>query len=293
LTAPISANDINSSVTAQVTVVNPPNFVSNSFAFPITPYTPPTITTSALPATEAGKFYNFGLAVSGGAPPFAWGLGAGSPNLPLNLVLDQSTGRITGTVAPSEVGNATNFMAQVTDSSSTVPPPATRTLHILVVGAGTLGNNNNCPGGGSTAGTTFISNGVIRASISPYGDIDVYSFHAMAGAQVTIETFAQQLDIDTNLTQRSDFLDTVMELLDPTCAPIALNDDLSLTPHIQDSLIRVSGTNPFPANPPENPADKPAPTTLAQTGFYYIRIRDFRGDGRPDLIYDLSLTGAD
>ena len=28
-------------------------------------------------------------------------------------------------------------------------------------------------------------------------------------------------------------------------------------------------------------------------GTYYIRVSDLRGDGRPDFIYDLSLSGAD
>jgi hypothetical protein len=31
---------------------------------------------------------------------------------------------------------------------------------------------------------------------------------------------------------------------------------------------------------------------LPTTGKYFIRVRDFRGDGRPDLIYDLQLSGA-
>ena len=290
LTAAIDAGDIASTGSAQVTVSTPTPGGGVSNALTLTIMTPPpfAVATSRLPDTAAGKFYYFIVYSSGGVPPATWTLTAGS--LPLGLTLDGPTGLISGTVDPAAAGTTASFTLQAADSATT-PHTATRDLSITVQ-AGPLGRNDTCTAG-TPAGTTAISNGRLRASISPYGDIDVYSFHATAGAQVTIETFAQQLDIDTNLTQRIDFLDTVMELLDPNCAPIALNDDLSLTPHIQDSLIRVSGTNPFPANPPENPADVPAPTTLTQTGFYYIRIRDFRGDGRPDLIYDLSLTGAD
>ena len=40
-------------------------------------------------------------------------------------------------------------------------------------------------------------------------------------------------------------------------------------------------------------ADVTPPTSLPYTGTYFIRVRDFRGDGRPDLIYELSLSGAD
>ena len=29
------------------------------------------------------------------------------------------------------------------------------------------------------------------------------------------------------------------------------------------------------------------------TGTYYVHVADLRGDGRPDLLYELSLSGAD
>jgi hypothetical protein len=64
----------------------------------------------------------------------------------------------------------------------------------------------------------------------------------------------------------------VLELLDSSCNQLTANDDLSLNPHIQDSLI--------------------GNFNLPYTGTYFLRVRDFRSDGRPDLIYDLSLMGA-
>ncbi len=292
LTAVIPSTDIASAGSVPVTVTNPPpgGGTSAPATFTVTPLTPVKIATTRLPSTAGGKDYNYVLAANGGAPPFMmWVVTSGG--LPSGLSLDSASGRITGTVDPAAAGTTANFTVQVTDSAAS-PQTTTQALSLQVV-AGALGRNDTCPGGGSTAGSTFISNGTIRATISPYGDIDVYAFHATAGAQVTIETFAQQLDIGTNLTTRTDFLDTVLELLDQNCNVIALNDDLSASPHIQDSLIRVSTTNAFPTNPPDNPNDKPAPTSLTQTGIYYIRVRDFRGDGRPDLIYDLTLSGAD
>ena len=59
---------------------------------------------------------------------------------------------------------------------------------------------------------------------------------------------------------------------------------------VQDSLIRIS-SDPFPAT--TDSGGKRAPTALPYTGTYFIRVRDFRGDGRPDFIYDLTLSGAD
>jgi hypothetical protein len=142
-------------------------------------------------------------------------------------------------------------------------------LSILVRAAG-LGSNDSCTAG-TTGGTTSISNGQIRASISPYGDIDVYSFQGTAGAQVTIEIFAQRLDLDGDSATRDSYLDSVLELLDSNCSLLSFNDDID-PGVVQDSLIQNY--------------------VLPYSGTYFIRVRDFRGDGRPDLIYELSLSGA-
>jgi hypothetical protein len=93
-----------------------------------------------------------------------------------------------------------------------------------------------------------------------------------AGAQVTIEIFAQRLDLDGNPGTRDSWLDSVVQLLGSDCSQLTFNDDIN--PGImQDSLIQN-----FP---------------LPSTGTYFLVVRDFRGDGRPDLIYELSLSGAD
>jgi len=89
----------------------------------------------------------------------------------------------------------------------------------------------------------------------------------------------------------------MVELLDETCpAPtlggtstLAWNDDID-PGIVQDSLIRVS-SDPFPTT--TDLGGKRPPTALPYTGTYFLRVRDYRGDGRPDLIYELSLSGAD
>jgi hypothetical protein len=189
---------------------------------------------------------------------------AGAP--PTGLQLDATTGLISGTVT----GGTATFTVTATDSSVPTPNTATRALSIQVA-AGPLPRNDVCTPG-STVGTTPISNGRIRASISPYGDVDVYSFHGTAGAQVTIEIFALRLDLDGNPATRDSQLDSITQLLNGSCSELVFNDDID-PGIIQDSLI--------------------SNYTLPSTGTYFIVVRDFRGDGRPDLIYELSLSGAD
>ncbi len=77
--------------------------------------------------------------------------------------------------------------------------------------------------------------------------------------------------MDGDPATRDSFADTVVELLDNSCTQLTYNDDID-PGVIQDSLILNF--------------------SLPYTGTYYIRVRDFRGDGRPDLIYELRLSGA-
>lgn len=268
LAAMISSSDIAAAGTAKVTVFNPApgGGTSAALTFTIEKLTPPVIATKQLPDTAAGKVYDFTLAGSGGAPPLTWSLASGT--LPPDLTLDATTGRISGTVNPSAAGSTANFAVRATDSAVT-PQTVDQALSIRVRTAG-MGVNDFCTSG-TTDGTTQISNGQIRASISPYGDIDVHSFQGTAGAQVTIEIFAQRLDLDGDSATRDSYLDSILELLDSNCTQLTFNDDID-PGVVQDSLI-------------ENYA-------LPYSGIYFIRVRDFRGDGRPDLIYELSLSGA-
>jgi len=265
LTTAITANDIATPGAVQVTVFNPTpaGGTSNALTFTIAATQPLAITTTQLPASATGKPYDFTLGSVGGVPPITWNLAAGSP--PTGLTLD-ATGRISGMIG----GGSSSFTVQATDSSVPTPNTDTRALTIQVA-AGPLPRNDVCTPG-TTVGTTAISNGRIRASISPYDDIDVYSFHGTAGAQVTIEIFAQRLDLDGNPATRDSQLDSVTQLLNGSCSELTFNDDID-PGIIQDSLI--------------------SSYTLPSTGTYFIVVRDFRGDGRPDLIYELSLSGTD
>ena len=230
---------------------------------------PVKLLTTALPPTGGNKSYYFIPAATGGAPPYTWSIPSGS--LPSGLALDPTTGLLSGTVSPSAVGASSPFTLQVEDSLAT-PQKGTQSLSISVLAS--LPRNDDPPPCGSASDTaTPISNGRLRASISPFGDVDVYSFHGTAGSEVTLETFAERLDLFGDGLRHS-FLDSFLELLDGGCNQIAFDDDIIANGvhTTQDSLIDF---------------------TLPANGTYYIRVRDLRGDGRPDLIYELSLSGAD
>jgi hypothetical protein len=243
-----------------------------------------------LPTSAAGKPYYFLLASTGGVTPLSWSVTAGS--LPGGLTLGATTGLISGTVS----GGSSSFTITASDAAAT-PHTGSRDLNIQVVPS--LGRNDGVCTAGTSDQATAISNGTIRASISPYADIDVYSFQGTQGAQVDIEIFARRLQLGTVLNGTPSYLDSMMELLNSSCNTIAFNDDID-PGVIQDSKISVSST-PFPSPPcPSSSgsgsapcADITPPTALPATGTYYIRIRDFRGDGRPDMVYDLTLSGAD
>ena len=121
-----------------------------------------------------------------------------------------------------------------------------------------------------------ISSGFLDASISPLGDIDVYSFQGTAGSVIDIETYAQRQKLGgdpNNVAINADaFLDTYLELLDANCERLTYNDDIESGINTDSS---ISGY------------------VLPYTGTYYIRVSDLRGDGRPDFGYELDLSGAD
>jgi hypothetical protein len=263
--AAITASDIAAPAAVPVTVVNPTPVggTSNAVNFAVAAALPLAITTTQLPPSTGGKYYDITLGSVGGTPPITWTITSG--NLPAGtLTLDSTSGRVAGTVDVVDSDTPSSFTVQATDSSAT-PQQDSKPLSVLVK-KDALGSNDTCP-----AGTTPISNGRIRASISPYGDIDVYSFSGTGGTKVTIEIFAQRLDLDNDPTTRDSQLDSIVELLNSGCVQLTYSDDID-PGIIQDSLIQDY--------------------TLPANGTYFIRVRDFRGDGRPDLIYELSLSGA-
>jgi hypothetical protein len=263
LSAAITGDDLAAAGTAAVTVFNPTpgGGTSGSLSFTINSASTLSVLTTRLPDASHSKTYSYALQAGGGLSPYTWSVAAGS--LPSGLSLS-SAGVISGTPPTVTSDSTSSFTVQVSDSAFRANT-ATQPTGILVRAAG-LGRNETC----STA--TSISNGVTRASISPYGDIDVYSFHGTAGNRVTIEIYAQRLTLYSGSTTTDDFLDSFLELLNSSCSDLTYNDDIN--PGVnRDSLI--------------------SSFALPYTGTYYIRVSDLSGNGRPDFIYELHLTGAD
>jgi hypothetical protein len=263
LRAAILSDDLSSARTVAVTVFNPApgGGTSGSLSFIVNSIQPLAIRTLRLPDASPSKAYEYTLQASGGILPYSWTLASGS--LPAGLSL-ASSGLISGTPSAVPGDTTVNFMAQVGDDA--YQPKTLVQPFSIRVRAGNLGRNDSC------SAATPISEGVIRASISPYGDIDVYSFQGTAGAQITAGISAQNLSIYSDSAGRDVFLDSLLEILDSDCNRLIYSDDVEMGVD-QDSLIEDYG--------------------LPYTGTYYLRVSDLRGDGRPDFIYELQLSGAD
>ena len=219
------------------------------------------VLTKSLPDGKNGMDYDYALQAAGGIPAYSWTLDSGS--LPLGLTL-ASNGTISGNPAAVASDTTSPFSVRIRDSVSST---TTQALSIRVRSRN-IGRNDVC----DPTTASVISNGTIRASISPYGDIDVYSFHASAGAHIFAEIKAQRLSLYGDPTSTDIFLDSFLEILDSNCARLGYNDDL------EPGIVKDSAISNF---------------YIPQTGTYYMRISDVRGDGRPDYIYALQLSGAD
>lgn len=219
------------------------------------------------------------VVASFGTPPYTF-TNTG-PALPSWLTLDSSTGQLSG--IPT---TPANFQISIGVADASSPPQHANGFAQLNVRA-PLGRND------SVATATPLGNGYFSASISPYldpaptsapGDNDYYKIIAVAGTTLHVQTYAKYFN-------QNNPLDTVIEILDSnghqlsTCnqpggattnfTSACLNDDISATPHIQDSALDFMAQGTAPA-----------------TATVYAHVFDWRGDARPDMIYNLSVSGA-
>jgi hypothetical protein len=221
----------------------------------------------------------------GGTPPYQFAITSGT--LPTGLVLDPNTGAVSG--MPTVANSNTFATIRVTDSS----PTAQSAFGFFGISVAAPIGRNDTPAR-ATVLSTPTSTASFQGSISPYidppngapsaGDSDFYRLEVLAGSVVHLETFAKR-------SNNNNPLDTVIEITDGngvrlnTCrqsgdtgntflAP-CINDDISASPHVQDSGI-----------------DYQVPGVAPATSSFFVHVFDWRGDARPDMTYWLNVSGV-
>lgn len=259
---------------------SPPEIVSGQFTIQVIP--PPLSVANSIPQKMLfNRSFSGRVIAVGGIPPYQFSLLSGSTLPPGLSAVDPSGGQINGT--PTTLGTY-SFQVGVTDSSS---PPQTAAGSFFVTVANPSGRND------TPRTATPITNGSITASISPYidppgnaplpGDTDYYKLVSVGGATVHVETQAQRW-------HPGNLLDTVIEIVDgnnnrfTTCrqpgdtgtfASACINDDISSNPVVKDSAL-----------------DFQVPGAANVSTTFYVHVLDWRGDARPDMLYELQVSGV-
>ena len=225
---------------------------------------PLSIATSMLPAASVNQPYQVTLATGGGVSPFTWTLASGT--LPPGVLL-LNDGKVIGTATAT---GTFNFTVRVQDGT---PSTATRSLTVQIVPGGVRND--------SVANATEISNGVIRASISPYGDSsmatdsDYYRLSAAPGAVVKLELLP------------AGPIDPLLEIVDPNGGRLSLCSAASAGPFTAGCISDYEDSDVLPSARIffQAPAGS-TPATL------FVHVLDWRGDARPDMLYDLKVSRA-
>ena len=227
----------------------------------------PDITTAALANARIDTAYDQRILAAGGVPPYSFAITDG--DLPNQLTLNPNTGRITGT--PDTLGTEA-FEVTVTDSCPTVATQALR----ITVDAASLGRNDTI-----ADATALPGDGAYGASISPSGDPNS-TFDPDEDYYAITTTAATDVTIDINAQVNNSPIDTVIEVVNaagvrlntcgaPAYASACVHDDEDLGVSLDSFLeLRVNG-----------------PTT------FYIHVVDWGSNARPDMLYDLVISGVE
>jgi hypothetical protein len=224
-----------------------------------------TIVNAGLPSGRVGSPYLATVQAAGGTPPYTF---TTAGTLPSQLgPIHPTNGTISGTPDTIE---ASTFDVIVTDSCGAVH----RRTFTIIINSAASGRND------TIATATPLTNGVFPASISPSGhpntvfdaDEDYYRITTTQAAVVTV---------DINAQVNGSPLDSVIEIVGAngvrlnTCTSPAFNsacvhDDENLGVQL-DSFLQVQVGGP---------------------ATFYVHVVDWRGDGRPDLVYTIEITGV-
>ena len=243
------------------------------------------ITNSSLAGGVVGEPYSRTINVTGGVPPYAWAVTSGS--LPADLTLGPGSGVLSGTPT---VATTSNFTVTVTDSDS--PAQSVSQAYSITISLAAVGRNN-------TIGTaTPLSNGTFAASLSPIGDpvtildpdVDVYEITAGVGDIVIIEIDAENLPV-------ASFVDSVMEITDAsgtrltTCKNIGTDDGVTGAPDATPTAFDDVCLNDDQVLGVIRDSFMELQVPAGATTFY-VRVLDWTGNARPDMRYEIIVSGA-
>ena len=226
------------------------------------------LTTTVLPPATAQHRYDISLAIN---QPDSGSFTLQSGQLPAGLNLSNA-GELSGT--PTATGTF-NFSVKVTGNGGSSDSRALT----LQVNAHTSRNE-------SAQTATPISNGTWTASISPYAepldtanpDNDFYSFSAAGGSVVSVNILAQRLNPPSALQP-------VLEILDASGNRLHTCNQAGDTDFVDDCMSDLIL--------PEFSIDAMLTLKVAASGNFFIHVLDWRGDARPDMVYEMAIFGVE
>ena len=215
-------------------------------AFSLTVIAGPTISTGpTLPSgTVNAPYSGVTLAASGGTSPYTWSITVGS--LPAGMLLNGSTGAISGT--PMASGTA-NFTVQVADAKSVA---ATKAFTLTIAGVLTITNAPTLPtgevgasysqtftaAGGSPPYTFSISSGSLPNGLNPSGNTIV----GIPTASGTFN-FTVQVTDSASATANKQFSLNISASLAITTSPALPNGSAGVSYSV--TLTAAGGTSPY------------------------------------------------
>jgi len=230
---------------------------------------PVKIITSILPPATLNHLYNVTIQCNQPGNPCFFSLQGSIP--PGLHFTEGNSGVLNG--VPTTAGSF-NFTVTAALASNT-----DQRTYTLVV-------SDKQPRNDAISSATALSNGLWSASISPYHDSssngpdeDFYALSAPGGSYVSVEIFAER---------NGSPLDSVLEIVDQngqrfhTCSDAGFSAAFA-NPCMNDDIL------------PEFTLDSMLTFKVPGTGSqkFFVHVLDWRGDARPDMLYQMAIFGAD